>query len=62
MHLIEEAESRKAPIERFELEILAAVHTTDDGCCTDGYRTVPLLFGESWDTWIYRRACFIADC
>jgi Cd2+/Zn2+-exporting ATPase len=54
LHLIEEAESRKAPIERFldkfsrwytPLMMLVSLLVII---------TPPLLFEQSWDTWIYR--------
>ncbi len=54
LHLIEEAESRKAPIERFldkfsrwytPLMMLVSLLVIV---------TPPLLFAQSWDTWIYR--------
>lgn len=54
LHLIEEAESRKAPIERFldrfsrwytPLMMLVSLLVIV---------TPPLLFEQSWDTWIYR--------
>ncbi|WP_197076305.1 zinc/cadmium/mercury/lead-transporting ATPase [Grimontia sp. AD028] len=54
LNLIEDAESRRAPVERFIdrfsrwytplMIVLAALVVT----------IPPLMFGESWDTWIYR--------
>lgn len=54
LHLIEEAESRKAPIERF-LDRFSRWYTPLMMVVALMVIVLPpLLFGESWDTWIYR--------
>ncbi|OEF23265.1 zinc/cadmium/mercury/lead-transporting ATPase [Vibrio rumoiensis] len=54
LHLIEEAESRKAPIERF-LDRFSRWYTPLMMLIAALVIVIPpLLFGASWDTWIYR--------
>ncbi|EFP96204.1 zinc/cadmium/mercury/lead-transporting ATPase [Vibrio caribbeanicus ATCC BAA-2122] len=54
LHMIEEAESRKAPLERF-LDKFSRWYTPLMMIVALGVITVPpLLFAQSWDTWLYR--------
>lgn len=54
LHMIEEAELRKAPIERF-LDKFSRWYTPLMMLVACMVVIVPpLLFGQSWDTWIYR--------
>ena len=54
LHLIEEAESRKAPLERF-LDKFSRWYTPAMMLLSLLVIIIPpLMFGQSWDTWIYR--------
>ncbi|WP_122033017.1 zinc/cadmium/mercury/lead-transporting ATPase [Aliivibrio sp. EL58] len=54
LHLIEEAESRKAPLERF-LDKFSRWYTPAMMLMSLLVIIIPpLMFGQSWDTWIYR--------
>lgn len=54
LHLIEEAESRKAPLERF-LDKFSRWYTPAMMLMSLLVIIIPpLVFGQSWDTWIYR--------
>ncbi|MBD1569611.1 zinc/cadmium/mercury/lead-transporting ATPase [Aliivibrio sp. S10_S31] len=54
LHLIEEAESRKAPLERF-LDKFSRWYTPAMMVLSLLVIIIPpLMFGQSWDTWIYR--------
>ncbi|MGF1741615.1 zinc/cadmium/mercury/lead-transporting ATPase [Vibrio profundum] len=54
LHLIEQAESRKAPLERF-IDKFSSWYTPAMMLLTVVVVVVPpLLFGQDWDTWIYR--------
>lgn len=54
LHLIEQAESRKAPLERF-IDKFSSWYTPAMMLITVVVVTVPpVLFGQDWDTWIYR--------
>ena len=54
LHMIEEAESRKAPLERF-LDKFSRWYTPLMMIVALGVITIPpLLFAQSWDTWLYR--------
>lgn len=54
LHLIEQAESRKAPLERF-IDKFSSWYTPAMMLLTIVVVTVPpVLFGQDWDTWIYR--------
>ena len=54
LHMIEEAESRKAPLERF-LDKFSRWYTPLMMIIALGVITAPpLFFAQSWDTWLYR--------
>ena len=54
LHMIEEAESRKAPLERF-LDKFSRWYTPLMMIVALGVITLPpLLFAQSWETWLYR--------
>ncbi|MGC9462438.1 Zn(II)/Cd(II)/Pb(II) translocating P-type ATPase ZntA, partial [Vibrio genomosp. F10 str. 9ZD137] len=54
LHLIEEAESRKAPLERF-LDKFSRWYTPLMMVVALAVITLPpLLFSQPWETWVYR--------
>ncbi|UDV03438.1 zinc/cadmium/mercury/lead-transporting ATPase [Marinomonas profundi] len=54
LHLIEEAEERKAPLERF-LDKFSRIYTPVIMLISVLVILIPpLMYGQAWDTWIYR--------